>query len=77
VTSDGTVWRDLVLLAAGWLQGGHYGQASVGDPLPADQAAPLVPPDLLDVLKACSAAKTWATPQPPDRATCLVRDPHL
>ena len=29
---------------------------------PADQSAPLMPPELLDVLEACPVAKTWATP---------------
>ena len=29
---------------------------------PADQAAPLMPPELLDVLEACPVTKTWATP---------------
>ena len=29
---------------------------------PADQATPLMPPELLDVLEACPATKTWATP---------------
>src|SRR3984885_9994820 len=29
---------------------------------PANQAAPLMPPELLDVLEACPGTKTWATP---------------
>ena len=29
---------------------------------PADQAAPLMPPELLDVVEACPVTKTWATP---------------
>ena len=32
---------------------------------PADQAAPLMPPELLDVLDACPVTKTWATPDRP------------
>jgi site-specific recombinase XerD len=33
---------------------------------PPDQAAPLMPPELLDVLDACPATKVWRTPGRPD-----------
>jgi site-specific recombinase XerD len=32
---------------------------------PADQSAPLMPPELLDVLEACPGTKTWAAPGRP------------
>ena len=48
---------------------------------PADQAAPLMPPELLDVLDACPTTRSWRTPNRPsepdvagarDRALLLV-----
>ena len=37
---------------------------------PPQQSAPLMPPDLFDVLDACPTVKTWSTPGRPD-------EPHL
>ena len=45
---------------------------------PADQASPLMPPELLDVLEACPVTKTWATPGRPDeRDLAGARDKAL
>jgi hypothetical protein len=45
---------------------------------PADQAAPLMPPELLDVLEACPGTKTWATPgRPPEPDLAGARDKAL
>ena len=45
---------------------------------PADQAAPLMPPELLDVLEACPVTKTWATPRRlPSRDLAGARDKAL
>ena len=42
---------------------------------PADQAAPLMPPELLDVLEACPETKIWATPgRPPEPDLAGARD---
>ena len=45
---------------------------------PADQAAPLMPPDLLDVLAACPATHTWRTRgRPPEPDLAGARDRAL
>jgi site-specific recombinase XerD len=45
---------------------------------PPDQAAPLMPPELLDVLDACPTIKTWATPgRPPEPDLAGARDKAL
>src|ERR1039458_2829238 len=45
---------------------------------PADQAAPLMPPELLDVVEACPVTKTWATPgRPPEPDLAGARDKAL
>ena len=45
---------------------------------PADQAAPLMPPELLDVLEACPVTKIWATPgRPPEPDLAGARDKAL
>ena len=45
---------------------------------PADQAAALMPPELLDVLEACPVTKTWATPgRPPEPDLAGARDKAL
>ena len=45
---------------------------------PAEQAAPLMPPELLDVLEACPETKTWATPgRPPEPDLAGARDKAL
>ena len=45
---------------------------------PADQAAPLMPPEFLDVLEACPETKAWATPgRPPEPDLAGARDKAL
>jgi integrase len=45
---------------------------------PPDQAAPLMPPELLDVLEACPETKTWRTPvRPPEPDLAGARDKAL
>ena len=45
---------------------------------PPEQAAPLMPPELLDVLEACPATKTWRTPgRPPEPDLGGARDKAL
>jgi len=45
---------------------------------PAEQAAPLMPPELVDVLEACPTTKTWRTPgRPPEPDLVGARDRAL
>jgi integrase len=45
---------------------------------PSDQSAPLMPPELLDVLEACPTTKTWATPgRAPETDMAGARDRAL
>jgi site-specific recombinase XerD len=45
---------------------------------PPEQAAPLMPPDLFDVLAACSMTRTWRTPgRPPEPDLTGARDRAL